>query len=225
MKTDRTTERMVLRIPLNLSASELARLCRIDAHSPAFEAVEEALPTINRHGAPKAVIRWANVDRVEGDQTTIEGTTFRSRVVADKLRGLPRVFLSVVTAGDELDRCEDLADDPFLDVFKGAILAHGILHIERIMLEQFGFDGSSTLNPGSLPDWPIDNNFALFDIIGDVDEIGVSLNSAGYIKPWNSVSRIHFPGNGYENCSLCRKFDCPRRRAAFDPAEYRRIFG
>ena len=61
--------------------------------------------------------------------------------------------------------------------------------------------------------------------IGGLDEIGVTLNAAGYIHPWNSASQIHFPGNGYENCSLCKKYDCIRRRAPFDLAEYRRVFG
>ena len=93
------------------------------------------------------------------------------------------------------------------------------------MSEQFGFDGSSMLNPGSLPDWPIENNFPLFDIIGNVDEIGVTLNEAGYITPWNSGSHIHFPGEGYQNCSLCRRYDCVGRRAPFDHAEYVRVFG
>ncbi|MBQ2041981.1 MAG: vitamin B12 dependent methionine synthase, partial [Firmicutes bacterium] len=61
--------------------------------------------------------------------------------------------------------------------------------------------------------------------IGGVDEIGVSLNDAGYIKPWNSGSHIHFPGDGYHNCSLCRKYDCIGRRAPFNREEYIRIFG
>ena len=114
---------------------------------------------------------------------------------------------------------------PFLDIFKGALLQHGMKYVTQMMQERFGFDGSSRLNPGSLPDWPIGNNFALFDMIGGLDEIGVTLNAAGYIHPWNSASQIHFPGNGYENCSLCKKYDCIRRRAPFDRAEYRRVFG
>ena len=219
------TERVVLRVPVNLDAKELARLCRVDENSSAYEAIEDVLPAINRCGAPKAVIRWANVDSVEGDVTTIEGVSFKSKVVADKLRGLPRVFLSVVTAGEELDACDELEDDPFLDIFKGALLHYGLEYVTRLMRERFGFDGSSRLNPGSLPDWPIENNFALFDMIGGLTEIGVSLNAAGYIHPWNSVSQIHFPGDGYENCSLCKKYDCIRRRAPFDRAEYRRVFG
>ena len=81
------------------------------------------------------------------------------------------------------------------------------------------------LNPGSLPDWPIANNFALFDMIGGTEEIGVTLRDNGYMRPWNTTSHIHFPGHGYQNCSLCRKYDCVGRRAPFDRGEYIRIFG
>ena len=214
-----------MRPALDLTAERLAELCRVKPDSAAFAEIEEALPLINRYGAPMAIIRWANVDRIEGDATTIEGVTFRSRVVADKLRDTPRVFLSVITAGDGLEQSGALAGDPFLDVFNGALLFFISEYVVRYMKESFGFDGSSMLNPGSLPDWPIGNNFQLFRIIGNVDEIGVSLNAAGYIKPWNSGSHIHFSGNGYQNCSLCRKYDCIGRRAKFDRSEYLRIFG
>ena len=95
----------------------------------------------------------------------------------------------------------------------------------RYMKDTFGFDGASRLAPGSLPDWPVKNNFALFDAIGHPEEIGVSLDGRGYIRPWNSVSGIHFPGSGYHNCQLCKKYDCVGRRAPFDRGEYIRIFG
>ena len=219
------SERIVLSIPPDFSAEEFAGLCRIRKDSSAYEELEDALPLIRRCGAPKAIIKWANVDCVKGDETTIEGVTFQSKVVADKLQNTPRVFLSVVTAGEGLERSGEFDDDPFLNTYDGALLFHASKYMIRYMKEQFGFDGSSVLSPGSLPDWPIQNNFALFDIIGNVDEIGVSLNEAGYIKPWNSGSHIHFSGDGYQNCSLCRKLDCIGRRARFDRAEYVRIFG
>ncbi len=219
------SERIVLHIPLDFSAEEFAAHCRIKMGSSAFEALEDALPLIRQYGAPRAIIKWAGVDRVEGDETTIEGVTFRSRVVADKLRDTPRVFLSVVTAGEGLERSGAFAGDPFLNTYDGALLFHASGYVIRYMKERFGFDGSSVLNPGSLPDWPIGNNFALFEMIGNVAEIGVSLNEAGYIKPWNSGSHIHFSGDGYRNCSLCKKLDCIGRRARFDRAEYVRIFG
>ena len=220
-----SSERIVLHIPTDFSPEEFAEHCRIRTDSSAFDALEEAFPLILRYGAPKAVLRWANVDRVEDDLTTIEGVTFRSMVVADKLRSTPRAFLSVVTAGDGLERSGMFADDPFLDTWNCALLMHASRYIVRYMKEKFGFDGSSMLNPGSLPDWPIRNNFELFEIIGNVGEIGVSLNEAGYIKPWNSGSHIHFSGDGYQNCSLCKNYDCIGRRARFDREEYIRIFG
>ncbi len=219
------SERIVLHIPTDFTAEEFAELCRIEKGTSAFEELEETLPLIRQYGAPKAIIKWAGVDRVEGDETTIEGVTFHSRVVADKLRGLHRVFLSVITAGDGLERSGAFAEDPFLNTYDGALLFHASKYVIGFMRENFGFDGSSMLNPGSLPDWPIANNFPLFDLIGNVGEIGVSLNEAGYIKPWNSVSHIHFSGDGYQNCSLCKREGCIGRRAKFDPAEYERIFG
>ena len=219
------SERIVLTIPLDFSAEEYAALCRIRKGSSAYEQMEDALPLIRQYGAPKAVIRWANVDGIQGDETTIEGVTFQSKVVADKLRDTPRVFLSVVTAGEGLERSGAFEDDPFLNTYDGALLFHASKYMIRYMKEQFGFDGSSVLSPGSLPDWPIQNNFALFDMIGNVEEIGATLNKAGYIKPWNSGSHIHFSGDGYQNCSLCKKYDCVGRRAPCNRAEYVRIFG
>ncbi len=219
------SERVVLTVPLDISTEEFAGLCRIRTDSSAFEELEEAMPLIRQYGAPKAIIKWAGVDRIEGDETTIDGVTFRSKVVADKLRDTPRVFLSVVTAGEGLERSGAFEDDPFLNTYDGALLFHASAYMIRYMKEQFGFDGSSMLNPGSLPDWPIRNNFPLFEMIGNVEEIGVSLNEAGYIKPWNSGSHIHFSGDGYQNCSLCKKLDCIGRRARFNREEYIRIFG
>lgn len=219
------SERIVLHIPTDFTAEQFAAFCRVEPDTSAYEELEEALPLIRQHAAPRAIIRWANVERIDGDKTTIESVTFRSRVVADKLRETPRVFLSVVTAGDGLEHSGEFADDPFLNMYNGALLGHAYTYLIGYMREQFGFDGTSMLNPGSLPDWPIENNFPLFDMIGDVDEIGVTLNEAGYIKPWNSGSHIHFSGNGYQNCSLCKKYDCVGRRARFNRDEYIRIFG
>ena len=218
------SERIVLHIPVRFTPEKLGELCCVSPASSAFEAIEESVELINRFGRPKALLKWASVDSVEDALTVIEGVSFESRVVADKLRDTPRVFLSVVTAGSGLEQCEELCDDPFLDLFNGALLRYATGYLIDYMKTQFHYDGSSMLNPGSLPDWPIGNNFALFRMIGNTEEIGVSLNEAGYISPWNSGSHIHFSGDGYQNCSLCKKFTCIGRRAKFDREEYIRIF-
>ncbi|MCQ2451904.1 MAG: hypothetical protein MJ075_02055 [Oscillospiraceae bacterium] len=218
------SERIVLSIPVTLTAEEFGKYCRIQPDSSAFDMLEEAMPLIQQWAAPKAIIKWASVDRINGSLCTIEGHTFDSTIVAEKLRGQQRVFLSVITAGEGLEKCDELEDDAFLDLYNGALLFYASEYVLRFMKEQFGFDGSSMLNPGSLPDWPIENNHSFFDIVGDVAEIGVTLNSAGYIKPWNSGSHLHFAGDGFKSCSLCKKYDCIGRQAPFDAKEYKRIF-
>ena len=220
------SERIVLDIPVSFTAEELTKLCGFaDSGTDDDGLVEEFLPLVNEWAAPKAVIKWAQVDCVEGYDVTIEGVTFTSKVVADKLKDTPRVFLSVITAGRGLEVCAELDDDVLANMLNGALIYHAAEFTIRYMKDTFGFDGSSMLQPGSLPDWPIANNFALFDIIGNTEEIGVFLNDAGYIDPWNSISAIHFSGDGYHNCSLCKKYDCIGRRAPFDRDEYIRIFG
>ncbi len=219
------TERIILEIPADFTAEQFAALCRIGADSPARGLVEEMTDDIRAYARPKAVIRWADVNAVEGSRVTLNGVAFDSLVVADKLKGLGRVFLSVITAGHGLEESGLFDGDPFLDTFNGGLLAHATAYTIRVMKERYGFDGASMLNPGSLPDWPIRNNFALFDMIGNVEEIGVTLREDGYMKPWNTTSHIHFPGHGYQNCSLCKRYDCVGRRAKFDRAEYVRIFG
>ena len=220
------SERIVLNIPVSFTAEELSALCGSAGAASALEdVIEEVLPLVNEWAAPKAIIKWAQVDRVEGDDVTVEGVTFRSKVVADKLKTTPRVFLSVVTAGNGLEQCDELDDSLLLGMLNGALIRYAAGYTVRYMKEKFDFEGSSMLQPGSLPDWPIVNNNALFDMIGNTAEIGVSHNAQGYISPWNSISAIHFSGDGYYNCSLCRNYNCIGRRAKFDRVEYIRIFG
>ncbi len=219
------SERIVLSIPVGFTLGQLAQLCRVHPDSPAMSSLEDLLPDVNQYAEPKAILRWCSVDSIENDRTTIAGVTFESKVMADKLKNMTRVVLSVVTAGNGLERSEDLADHPFLDLINAAILSEAGKYVVRYLKENFDYDGSSALNPGSLPDWPIINNFALANLIGNVSEIGIELADTGYMKPWNSRSSIHFPGNGYENCSLCKNYDCAVRRAKFDREEYIRIFG
>ena len=89
------TERIVFDVPVDFTAAEFAALCRISPDSPAFELVEECIDDIREHARPKAVVRWADVNRVEGSLVTVNGVVFDSLVVADKLKDLRRVFLSV----------------------------------------------------------------------------------------------------------------------------------
>ncbi len=106
------------------------------AGSAAFEMLQDQYPLIQKHAAPRAIIRWAAVDGISGDETTIEGVTFHSRVVADKLRDTPRVFLSVVTAGRGLEEIGEFEDEPFLNTYNGALLFRASRYVVRYMKDK-----------------------------------------------------------------------------------------
>ncbi|MGC8141351.1 hypothetical protein ACP3W2_28485, partial [Salmonella enterica] len=63
MDDTRRSERIVLHIPLPPAVSEFAEKSQILKDSSIFDEVEEAYEQIKEYGAPKAIIRWANVDR------------------------------------------------------------------------------------------------------------------------------------------------------------------
>jgi predicted transcriptional regulator len=72
--------------------------------------------------------------------------------------------------------------------------------------------------PGSLEDWPIEEQKPLFVILGDVEtSIGVRLTENLVMVPTKSISGIYFPTEiSFYSCQLCPRKDCISRKAAFD---------
>ena len=75
----------------------------------------------------------------------------------------------------------------------------------------------STINPGSLKEWPLSGQIPLFGLLGNVEnDIGVTLGESLLMSPTKSVSGIMFPtAEVYHNCQLCPRSDCPNRRSPF----------
>lgn len=219
-------DRIVFRdIPVNLTEEDLTpRGSNRPMMSPAL--CEEYLPYVNESARPKAIVKWCGCEVLDAETVRIEDTVFHGRLLADKLKDAHRVFLFVATAGNEIKECEDIDIDALADIFSGIVLRKATAAVNTFLSEHFDIDSTGSLQPGSLPDWPIENNHALCKIIGNVEEIGVTLNEKGYMLPWNSVSGILFSDAGsFRNCSLCKNYDCIGRRVPFDPSEYKRIFG
>jgi hypothetical protein len=85
----------------------------------------------------------------------------------------------------------------------------------------------STMNPGSLADWPLAQQRVLFALLGNTEAaIGVSLTPSLLMTPTKSVSGIAFPTEGsFASCQLCPRKACPNRRAPYDPGLKERKYG
>jgi hypothetical protein len=70
------------------------------------------------------------------------------------------------------------------------------------------------MTPGSLYDWPIQEQEPLFTIFGDIESIiGLRLRDSFMIDPRQSASGILFPTEiGFQTCMLCLRQGCPKRR-------------
>jgi hypothetical protein len=73
--------------------------------------------------------------------------------------------------------------------------------------------------PGSLADWPIEEQAPLFKLLGDVDaSIGVKLTDSMLMLPAKSISGVYFPADvSFFSCQLCPRERCESRKAKYDP--------
>ena len=106
-----------------------------------------------------------------------------------------------------------------LDIIRQAALNAAITHLQEHLTGKFALGQTSQMNPGSLEDWPITEQFKLFELLGNVEELaGVRLTDSCLMIPPKSLSGIIFPTEvRFESCQLCQRPNCPSRRAAYDP--------
>jgi hypothetical protein len=74
------------------------------------------------------------------------------------------------------------------------------------------------MSPGSLSDWPIEQQRPFFSLFDDVEEaIGVKLAKNLLMIPQKSISGIYFPTEvSFYSCQLCPRERCPSRQAGYD---------
>ena len=74
------------------------------------------------------------------------------------------------------------------------------------------------MSPGSLEDWPIQEQLPLFALLGEAPAaIGVRLTESLLMLPGKSVSGIFFPSaSTFFSCRLCPRERCEGRKARYD---------
>lgn len=187
----------------------------------AAEILAAALPLLE----PRAYFRDAFVDERGDSGLTIGGRTFHSRVLRANLDSVERVFPYVLTVGGRLEKEAAALDDLFrqyaFENVADLALAGASAHLEAHIRRLFGTGPLSAMNPGSLEDWPIEEQKPLFDLLAEAEaKVGVRLNDSLLMVPRKSVSGIFFASEeSFTSCALCPRPKCDGRRAAFDPVK------
>lgn len=180
--------------------------------------LEVAKPLISA----KAIYKVCYIEKKFEDTVIIEGIRLKSRVLSKNLEKVGRVFPYIVTIGTSLeqraDASTDLLEKYYLDKIGNMALSEARNHLEGHLCSRFALDGLSFMSPGSLEDWPIEEQRALFSVLkGAEDSIGVRLTKSLVMIPRKSVSGIYFPTEvTFHSCQLCPRQNCEGRKARYN---------
>lgn len=210
------------RLPLD----DLRKRLRIRDDSPWAAELERLVREAGSIARPKAMAGVAYIDERGDDFVVVDGVRFSSRVLAVNLQQTHRVFPHLATCGAELyawaNGIDDVLHRYWADVICEVAMRSARAAVLDYLQERYRPGELSRMGPGSLADWPIEEQVPLFRLLGDTEAaIGVRLTDSLLMVPTKTVSGIFFGGAGsFESCALCPRASCPDRRAPYDPALY-----
>ncbi len=230
-RTSRAAPAVVLEdIAFRPSLQRLMRQLRIKEGSHYADQLESQVGEAQAIARPRAMYRVTYIEGREERGVTIDGVTFHSRVLRVNLDDVHRVFPFATTAGKELHEWmqahDDLLERYYADVISETALRQASAALKDYLRRRHGLGRTSTMSPGSLEDWPIQEQRPLFDLLGDPEEaIGVRLTESMLMIPSKSVSGIRFPvEKTFESCQLCQRERCPSRKAPYEAGLYERRY-
>jgi hypothetical protein len=169
-----------------------------------------------------AVYQPCYIEKKLEDTVIIDGIRFRSRILRKNLEKVGRVFPYVITIGTRLEQKADVSTDLlekyYLDKIGNIALSEARKHLEEHLCSRFALTGLAYMSPGSLEDWPIEEQRPLFSILKGAEiSIGVRLTESLLMIPRKSVSGIYFPSEvTFHSCQLCPRQNCEGRKARYN---------
>ena len=212
-------------IPFQADLDELAKTVRLKPGSPMLDDLRQMVSQAQTLANPKVIYRVALVEAGGDRMVAIDGAEFTSRVLRVNLEKAHRVFPFVATCGRELKDWADTQTDMLQRFWADAIMEQALYaalqELDHRLEERYQPGPLSSMNPGSLEDWPITQQRALFGLFGDTrPQVGVELTESLLMIPAKSVSGVLFPSQeGFvASCQLCPREVCSNRREPYDPA-------
>lgn len=179
---------------------------------------------------PKVAIKLLDITNLGDDFVTVDNITLNSRILSVNLKDSPNMAIFAATCGTELDEWskgfDGYLEQYWADTIMFLALGTAMQAAEGIIKNTLDAETVSTMNPGSLEDWPITEQSKLFTLMKDeTAAIGVRLNESFLMRPLKSVSGLSYAsGEIFHNCQLCPRKDCPGRRAPFDKGLYEKRY-
>lgn len=213
---------IIRNIPLKIDISKLMKKLGVKAESSYAKRLELLVQDAQKNANIKFMYKVAYIEEKGEDFVVIDGVKFFSKILSINLEKVNRVFAFVATCGEELEKWSQgytkTLDKFWADAIKEEALKNAESNLKLHLKEKFQLENIAEMNPGSLNDWPINEQESLFKLIGDTKKsIGVTLNSSFIMVPIKSTSGVIFTSDtNYKNCQLCTRENCPDRKAPYD---------
>lgn len=216
-------QRILENITFKVDRRKLFETYHIEEGSDDSKRIDQLIIEAEKIAKPKAIYKLSTIDEKTENTVFIDKMKFTSRVLRVNLDEVHRAFPFIVTCGMELEewslKITEMMEQFWVDSMKEQAVLQAYQAVQNELENRYHLGITSTMNPGSLEDWPVKEQVPLFSLFGDPKKlIGVTLTDSFLMVPIKSVSGIIFPTNGqFESCQLCPRKNCPGRRAPFDP--------
>jgi hypothetical protein len=210
-------------IPIEINITEIKRRLHLTRDKD-VNFVQQLIDDSASLIEARAVYKICYIEEKLDEAVRVGGLTFTSKVLRKNLDSVERLFPYVVTIGatfeEEMRNNPDLIKQFYLDTIGTAALTSARKHLEKHLKSKFAISKMSFMSPGSLSDWPLEQQRPLFELLEDVENcIGVKLNDSLLMIPGKSVSGIYFPTEiTFFSCQLCPRKECMGRKAAYSEA-------
>lgn len=209
-------------IEFNPSAARIFKKLRVKKGSKYERLVLELVEEAHRIGRPRAMYVITGIEKRDDTGVVLGGIRMESRIMRINLSDVHRVFPYLTTSGREMFEWTQAKDDLLEkyyaeEISQMALRAAGETLLSHLK-ETYQLGKTSSMNPGSLEDWPITAQTSLFKLLGNPEQaIGVKLLDSMLMIPNQTVSGIRFVSDSdFSNCELCPRDNCPHRRAPYD---------
>ena len=216
--------------PFRIDRRRLKEHLRVKDRSSLAAQLERRMDEAEALARPQTCYRIAHVEGKECDRVILEGVPFVSRVLRVNLEGVHRVFPFVATCGLELESWSQsmpgMLERYWADTIQEVALHWALENLSEHLAGRYRPGPLSRMGPGSLPDWPLEEQRPLFALLGEEPaRIGVRLSENLLMTPIKSISGLFFPTEEpFESCQLCPREKCPGRRAPHDPHLFTRKY-
>ncbi|MZQ97494.1 MAG: vitamin B12 dependent methionine synthase [Acidaminobacter sp.] len=204
-----------------LEIQSLADKLKVKENTYVHDRLCELAAEAREKWEPKGIYRLSCIEEKGHNFVKAEGVCFSSSLLSSNLNHTNRFFAYIATCGKELEDWARTFTD-MIDIYLvDAILQESCLKMRDILFcdmeRKYGVIKASVMCPGALPDWPINEQTALFGLFNGWERrIGVELLDSYLMLPIKSVSGIRYESDvDFSNCQLCPRKKCSDRTTDF----------